>query len=69
LAAALEGDESFLRSAVGVAVFSERGLLDMDRGEELLHLQSRQGRRADLEESAYILRLRRILSNDEKGGR
>ena len=69
LAAALDGTESFLRAAAGLAVFAERDLVSLEiRGDRLtLHIQP--GRRADLEQSAYVTRLRHILGREGKGGR
>ena len=67
LAGALDGTESFLRSALGLAVFAERGLITLEAGEDALAVHILPGRRADLEQSAYVRRLRRILSQEEKG--
>ena len=69
LAASLEGPESFLRAAAGVEIFAERGLIALERDGGRIALRPLPGRRADLEQSAYMERLRRILGKDEKGGR
>ena len=69
LAASLEGADSFLRAALGVEVFAERGLIALTPRDDRLSLRLQPGRRADLEQCAYILRLRRILGNEEKGDR
>lgn len=68
LAAQLDGPESFLRSAVGVEVFAERGLVSVEVGEGTVTLRPCPGRKADLEQSAYVLRLRGILGGEERGG-
>jgi len=68
LAAHLDGSESFLRAAFAVEVFAERGLVNLSVDEEYISLHPLSGRKADLEESAYIIHLRSILGNDEKGG-
>ena len=67
LAGAVDGAESFLRAALGVEVFAERGLVTLAVGEDGMILRPRPGCRADLEQSAYVRCLRRILGQDEKG--
>ncbi len=67
LAGALDGAESFLRSAMGLEVFAERGLITMETREDTLEIHIRPGQRANLEDSAYMRRLRRILNQDRKG--
>lgn len=69
LAAAAGGTESFLRAALGVEVFAERGLVKLSIREDMMNLHPLPGRRADLEQSAYIQALRRTLGHIEKGGR
>ena len=69
LAAALNGAESFLRAAAGMEIFAERGLITLSVQEERLTFHTRPGQRADLERSAYVARLRRILGREGKGGR
>ena len=69
LAASLSGTESFLRAAVGIEVFTERGLLSVEREEDMLSLRSIPGRRADLEESVYVIKLRKTIAQHLKGGR
>lgn len=69
LAAALDGGDSFLRAAFGLEVFAERGLILLTPRDDRLVLRLQTGRRANLEECAYIVRLRRILGKEEKGDR
>lgn len=69
LAAALNGAESFLRAAAGMEIFAERGLITLSVQGERLTFHTRPGQRADLERSAYVARLRRILGREGKGGR
>ena len=69
LAGALDGAESFLRAALGLEVFAERGLVTLERREDMMIVRPRPGCRADLEQSAYMRRLRRILGQDEKGAK
>ena len=66
LAGALDGTESFLRAALGIEVFAERGLVTLACREDMMILRPRPGCRADLEESAYVRRLRRIIGREEK---
>lgn len=67
LAGALDGAESFLRAAVGVEVFAERGLVTLARREDMMIVRPMPGKRADLEQCVYVRRLRRALGQDEKG--
>jgi single-stranded-DNA-specific exonuclease len=69
LAGALDGAESFLRAALGLEVFAERGLVTLERREDMMIVRPRPGCRADLEQSVYMRRLRRILGQDEKGAK
>ncbi len=69
LAGALDGTESFLRAALGLEVFAERGLVTLERREDMMIVRPRPGCRADLEQSVYMRRLRRILGQDEKGAK
>ena len=69
LAGAVEGDEPFLRAAVGLEVFAERGLITLGSREDMMILHPVPGRRADLEQSFYMGELRRALGEEEKGGR
>ena len=66
LAGALDGTESFLRAVLGIEVFAERGLVTLACREDMMVLRPRSGCRADLEESAYVRRLRRIIGREEK---
>ena len=68
LAASLGGPNAFLRAALGVAVFAERGLLSLARTDGSLIIHPIPGRRADLEQSAYVKALRRIIDEHTKGG-
>ena len=65
LAAALDGTESFLRAAVGVEIFAERGLVAVTVREERMTLRPLPGRRADLEESVHMEALRRALGKKD----
>ena len=65
---ALDGCESFLRAALGVEIFAERSLLEREERAGRLRLRPLPGQRAELEQSAYICRLRQILDTDERGG-
>ncbi len=69
LAASLNGSDAFLRAATCVAVFAERGLLSLERSEETLRVHPIAGRRADLKESEYMIRLRETIEQQLKGGR
>ncbi len=68
LASALNGTDTFLRAAVGIEVFTERGLLAVERKDDILSLRSIPGRRADLEESTYVIKLRQTIAQHLKGG-
>ena len=61
LAGAVEGPESFLRAALGVEIFAERDLVTLAVREDMMIVYPRPGRRADLEQSAYMRRLRGVL--------
>ena len=66
LAGALEGADCFLRAALGVEVFAERGLITLSVQEDRMSLHPRPGRRADLEQSVYMRALRRTLGHIER---
>ncbi len=69
LAAALGGADPFLRSALCLEVFAERGLLRVARTGDRAQLQlTCQGKRVDLEDSVYLRQLRRILEIPSRGG-
>ena len=68
LAASLNGADAFLRAAMGVAVFAERGLISLERDNGSLSLRPIPGRRADLEQSAYMVQLRQTIEQHTKGG-
>ena len=63
LAGAVNGAEPFLRAALGVEVFAERGLVTLALEEDKMILHPSRGRRADLEQSAYVRRLRQVLGH------
>ncbi|MDE6900288.1 MAG: single-stranded-DNA-specific exonuclease RecJ [Oscillospiraceae bacterium] len=64
LAGVLDGTESFLRTALGLEVFAERGLVTLAVQEDMMILRSVPGRKADLEQSAYVRALRKALGQD-----
>ena len=53
-------------AALGLEVFAERELISLERREDRMIVRPRPGRRADLEQSAYMRRLRRILGQEVK---
>ena len=62
IAAEVTGAESFLRTAVCLNVFAERGLLSMAREDGLMTIRLTPGeRKVELEDSALLRRLREIL--------
>ena len=69
LSAALAGPDTFMRAAVGLAVFAERGLIALDRSTGMLSLRPILGQRVDLKESIYIKHLHRIIEKHTEGGR
>ena len=69
LAVSLGGSDAFLRAATCVAVFAERGLISLERSDGTLSVRPIAGRRADLEESEYMVRLRKTIEQQLKGGR
>ena len=70
LSGALQGAEPFLRTALCLEVFRERGLLQCCRlGDSIsLHLTS-QGKKVALDRSEYLLRLHRALDASKGGAR
>ena len=69
LATVLSGTDPFVRSALCLEVFSERGLLRMSRSGDRAHLVlTGQGKRVNLEQSEYVRQLRRILEIPNRGG-
>ncbi|MDE7262780.1 MAG: single-stranded-DNA-specific exonuclease RecJ [Oscillospiraceae bacterium] len=64
LSQALDGEEPFLRTVLGLEVFAERGLVTMTVREDMMILRPVPGKRADLEQSAYMRFLRQILGQD-----
>lgn len=69
LAGAVDGAESFLRAVLGLEIFAERGLVTLECRGDMMIVRPMPGCRADLEQSAYMRRLRRILGQDEKGAK
>ncbi len=62
IAAELPGTESFLRAALCVEVFAERGLLSMERTGDMLTIRlTADGKKVELDDSPYIFRLHEIL--------
>lgn len=62
IAAELSGTECFLRSAVCLDVFSERGLLTAERAGDIVTLRlTSDGKKVELDDSLYLKRLHRIL--------
>ena len=68
-AAPLNGNDAFLRAATCLAVFAERGLISLERKSGKLTVRPIAGRRADLEQSEYMVRLRKTIGKQLKGGR
>ena len=69
LAASLNCSDAFLRTAMCLAVFAERGLISLEQGDGALSMHPIPGRRADLEQSTYMVQLRKTIENELKGGR
>lgn len=69
LAVSLGGSDAFLRAATCVAVFAERGLISLERSDGTLSVRPIAGRRANLEQSEYMVRLRKTIEQQLKGGR
>ena len=70
LSGALHGAEPFLRTALCLEVFRERGLLQsLHQGDSIrLHLTG-QGKKVALDRSEYLLRLHQALDAAKGGGR
>mgnify|MGYP005797790249 CR=1 FL=1 len=68
LACATGGAEPFLRTAVGMSVFAERGLLTVKNEGDCLTITIDAHEKVNLGESRYIRRLHKILGLPEKGG-
>ena len=63
IAAELPGTESFLRTALSLEIFAERGLLTLDRTGDVLTLRlTSDGKKVELDDNPYLARLRDILS-------
>ena len=62
LAAEMTGVESFLRAAVCLDIFAERGLLTMERSGDTLTLRlTSDGKKVELDENPYLKQLHEIL--------
>ena len=58
----MTGAESFLRVAVCLDIFAERGLLTMERSGDTLTLRlTSDGKKVELEENPYLKQLHEIL--------
>lgn len=69
LAADIGGSEPFLRTALALAVFRERGLLESGGDQIRLHLRrTDRGKKVDLDSSPYLRRLRQIPEEEHRGG-
>ena len=69
LAATLGGADAFLRTALCLAIFAERGLLSCGRdGDEVTVRLTDRGKKVDLEQSPCLRRLRDILDGPHRGG-
>ena len=63
IAAELSGAECFLRAALCLDIFAERGLLVLDRAGDTLTLRlTSDGKKVELDDNPYLARLRDILS-------
>ena len=62
IAGELPGAESFLRTALCLEVFAERGLLSLERVNGILTLRlTAEGKKVELDDGPYLRRLREIL--------
>ena len=69
LATVLGGPDPFLRTALCLELFVEMGLLRLRRtGDRVLLQLAGQGKKVDLESSAYLRRLHGILDIPYRGG-
>ena len=69
LAADAGGAEAFVRAALCLEIFRERGLLQMRRdGDEVCLALTDQGKKVDLEQSCYLRALRDVLDTPKRGG-
>ena len=63
IASELTGAECFVRAALCLDIFAERGLLTLERAGDVLTLRlTSEGKRVELDENPYLARLRDILS-------
>lgn len=68
LATSLHGADAFLHAAIGLEIFTERGLIPSCRCAESISPCPIPGQRTDLEQSIYMMRLRRIIQQSKRGG-
>ena len=62
IASELPGAEGFLRTALSLEIFAERGLLTLERSGDTLTLRlTSDGKKVELDDNPYISRLREIL--------
>ena len=67
IAGELGGAESFLRAALCLEIFAERGLLALERAGDTLTLRlTSQGKKVELDDNPYVSRLRGILSQGRR---
>ncbi|MBQ9393523.1 MAG: single-stranded-DNA-specific exonuclease RecJ [Oscillospiraceae bacterium] len=70
LAASPGGPEPFLRTALCLSVFREQTLLEQRRqGDDVYLRLCAAGKKVDLDSAPLLLRLRRALAGEQKGGR
>ena len=68
LSAETTGAESFLRTAMCLAVFAERGLVTVERSDKYITLRLTGGKRVELDDSPYLRALREGLDGTNRGG-
>ena len=69
LAAEATGNESFLRTALCLVVFDERGLIKVDHSDEQISLRlTAQGKKVELNQSPHLRALREYLDHTNRGG-
>ena len=69
LATETGGAEAFVRAALCLEVFRERGLLRMQRTGDEIHLTlTDQGKKVSLEDSPYLQLLYQTLETSKRGG-
>ncbi len=69
LAASLGGADAFVRTALCLEIFADRGLLDTQRsGDDVALRLTDRGKKVNLEQSPLLLRLHDILDGTHRGG-